>query len=171
MLILEDRLLLNDGSSIVNEDYAASVIMREGKVPDHIKVIDTPSTKRYNTMYHTNITSDGKENPIHAEFVEEFDIQTLIAQVVTVKRDNTPEDEHLERVRKEMLFFQDSDNMKFLCNVKKFIDKLDTDGIVWGGRGSSCASYILYLLKIHDVNPIKYGISFSEFSKQEEKDV
>jgi DNA polymerase III alpha subunit len=36
--------------------------------------------------------------------------------------------------------------------------------VVWGvGRGSSCASYILYLLGIHCVDSVKYDIPITEF--------
>jgi DNA polymerase III alpha subunit len=36
--------------------------------------------------------------------------------------------------------------------------------IVWGvGRGSSVASYVLYLIGIHKVDSIKYELNFNEF--------
>ena len=36
--------------------------------------------------------------------------------------------------------------------------------IVWGvGRGSSVSSYILYLLGVHKVNSIKYGLNITDF--------
>ena len=44
------------------------------------------------------------------------------------------------------------------------IDELKSSKTVWGvGRGSSCASLVLYLIGLHKVNPIKYGIPMTEF--------
>lgn len=51
----------------------------------------------------------------------------------------------------------------FRCIIY-IIDTFKQKEIIWGvGRGSSCASYILYLLGLHCVDPIKYNISMSEF--------
>jgi DNA polymerase III alpha subunit len=38
--------------------------------------------------------------------------------------------------------------------------------IVWGvGRGSSVASYVLFLIGIHKVNSLKYNLDIKEFLK------
>jgi DNA polymerase III alpha subunit len=43
-----------------------------------------------------------------------------------------------------------------------------SSNIVWGvGRGSSVASYALYLIGIHKIDPIKYNLSINEFFKGE----
>jgi DNA polymerase III alpha subunit len=40
------------------------------------------------------------------------------------------------------------------------------NNIVWGvGRGSSVASYVLYLLGIHKIDSIKYQLDIREFLK------
>lgn len=44
------------------------------------------------------------------------------------------------------------------------VDTFNKKSIVYGvGRGSSCACYILYLIGLHLVNPIKYNIPVEEF--------
>lgn len=46
------------------------------------------------------------------------------------------------------------------------LDYLKFNNIVYGvGRGSSCASYLLFLLGLHKVDCIKYDISPTEFFK------
>ena len=56
-------------------------------------------------------------------------------------------------------------------NNQALIDKFRNDGIVWGvGRGSSCASYVLFLLFVNDVDPVRFGINFSEMSKEVSND-
>jgi DNA polymerase III alpha subunit len=46
------------------------------------------------------------------------------------------------------------------------IDTMRKNNIVWGvGRGSSVASYILYLLGVHKVDSVKYNLHIEEFLK------
>ena len=42
------------------------------------------------------------------------------------------------------------------------VDFMRANNIVWGvGRGSHVASYVLYLIGIHKVNPIPHGLDYS----------
>jgi DNA polymerase III alpha subunit len=56
-----------------------------------------------------------------------------------------------------------------ILHVMKFIvDTLRENNIVWGvGRGSSVASYVLYLIGVHKIDSIKYNIPIDEFFKGE----
>jgi DNA polymerase III alpha subunit len=46
------------------------------------------------------------------------------------------------------------------------VDVMQENNIVWGvGRGSSVASYILYLIGIHCIDSIKYDLDFYEFMR------
>ena len=46
------------------------------------------------------------------------------------------------------------------------IDTMRKNNLVWGvGRGSSVASYVLFLLGIHKVDSIKYNLDLREFLK------
>jgi DNA polymerase III alpha subunit len=54
--------------------------------------------------------------------------------------------------------------------LKYLVDTMRKHNIVWGvGRGSSVASYCLYLLGIHRVDSIKYDLDIHEFLKGELK--
>jgi len=45
-----------------------------------------------------------------------------------------------------------------------FVDTCREKGVVWGvGRGSSVASYVLYLIGVHKINSIQYGLDWREF--------
>lgn len=57
-----------------------------------------------------------------------------------------------------------------LLNLLRFliylVDIMRENNIVWGvGRGSSVASYILYLIGIHKINSIQYGLEYNEFMR------
>ena len=46
------------------------------------------------------------------------------------------------------------------------VDHFRKNNIVWGvGRGSSVASFVLYLIGIHKVNPLKYDLDIKDFLK------
>lgn len=81
------------------------------------------------------------------------------------ERVETPEE--IERISQELELFE-----KYNCfNVLRFliylVDTFKENGIVWGvGRGSSVASYCLYIIGIHKVNSIKYGLDMEEFFKE-----
>ena len=48
------------------------------------------------------------------------------------------------------------------------IDTMRNNDIVWGvGRGSSVASYVLYILGVHKVDSLKYNLDIKEFLKDE----
>lgn len=44
------------------------------------------------------------------------------------------------------------------------VDRFRATSTVWGvGRGSSCACLVLFLMGLHMVDPVKYGIAHTEF--------
>lgn len=75
-------------------------------------------------------------------------------------------DEYKERVKLELSMYLERDMEKFLrfCIYLSVIIN-EHDLVIGVGRGSSCASLLLYLLKIHLINPIEYGLDVREFLK------
>lgn len=75
-------------------------------------------------------------------------------------------DAELQRVGEELLLFQERNMFPLLRYCKYLVDIMRTHNIVWGvGRGSSVASYVLYLIGIHRVNSLHYDLSIDEFLK------
>lgn len=74
----------------------------------------------------------------------------------------TPEER--DRVDAEFELFVQKGMLDLLCVLKYIVDTLRKHKIVWGvGRGSSVSSYVLFLLGVHKINSIKYGLDFREF--------
>jgi DNA polymerase III alpha subunit len=74
--------------------------------------------------------------------------------------------EELQRVGQELLLFQERDLFNLLRYLKYFVDTMRKNNIVWGlGRGSSTASYVLYLLGVHKINSLYYDLPIEEFLK------
>lgn len=70
------------------------------------------------------------------------------------------------RVKEEMVLFQQYELNQMLRCLLWLVSTMRENGIVWGvGRGSSCASYCLYLMGIHRVNSLQYNLDFREFLK------
>jgi DNA polymerase III alpha subunit len=75
-------------------------------------------------------------------------------------------EEELKRVDAELLLFIQHGMFDLLFYLKYLVDTMRANQIVWGvGRGSSVASYVLYLLGIHKVDSIKYKLDIHEFLK------
>ena len=72
--------------------------------------------------------------------------------------------DQLQRVGVELLMFQQRNMLELLCYMKYLVDTMQERNIIWGlGRGSSVASYALYLLGVHRVDSIHYNLDIQEF--------
>ncbi len=75
-------------------------------------------------------------------------------------------DAELQRAGKELLMFQERDLMPLLQFMKYFVDTMRKNNVVWGvGRGSSVASYVLFLLGVHRIDSLYFDLSVEEFLK------
>ncbi len=73
-------------------------------------------------------------------------------------------DAELQRVGKELLMYQERGMFKLLCFLVYLVDTMRDNNVVWGvGRGSSVASYVLYLIGIHKIDSLYYDLDIDEF--------
>jgi len=87
-------------------------------------------------------------------------------EIVGFLLDQTTNETEYQRVVEELDLFYQHDMVDLLIYLKYLVDTMKENNIVWGvGRGSSVASYCLYLLGIHRINSIKYGLDIREFFK------
>ena len=72
--------------------------------------------------------------------------------------------EALDRVEEELAEFEARGMTNLLRYMIYLVDFMRENGIVWGvGRGSSVASYVLYLIGVHRIDSIQYGLDWREF--------
>jgi DNA polymerase III alpha subunit len=72
--------------------------------------------------------------------------------------------ENYQRLVDELTAFKDRNMLNVLKWLKYFVDTCEKEDVLWGvGRGSSVASYVLYLIGVHSVDPIKYKLDWREF--------
>jgi DNA polymerase III alpha subunit len=80
--------------------------------------------------------------------------------------DHCSNEEELQRAGEELLLFQERDMFVLLQYLKYLVDTMRENNIVWGvGRGSSVASFVLYLIGVHKINSLYYQLSITEFLK------
>ncbi|NBP57757.1 hypothetical protein EBU71_14725 [bacterium] len=95
---------------------------------------------------------------IMPEFYKTLDIEAWLYNQIP------PWDDRNQRLRDELFEFEVRNMMDLLRWLKYFVDLARERNIVWGvGRGSSVASYVLYLIGVHKVDPIKYDLDWWEF--------
>jgi DNA polymerase III alpha subunit len=93
-------------------------------------------------------------------------VEYLESDIVTHILSLCKTEAELQRVGQELLLYQERDLFNLLRYLKYFVDTMRANGIVWGlGRGSSTASYVLYLLGVHKINSLYYDLPIEEFLK------
>lgn len=74
------------------------------------------------------------------------------------------DDERFHRLNEELAEFQRREMFDLLRYMIYLVDFMRENNIVWGvGRGSSVASYVLYLIGVHRIDSIKYNLDWREF--------
>ena len=87
-------------------------------------------------------------------------------EIVGYLLDKTTNEVEYQRVVTELELFIQHNMIDLLKYLKYLIDTLRENNVLWGvGRGSSVASYVLYLMGVHKVDSIKYNLDINEFLK------
>jgi DNA polymerase III alpha subunit len=154
------------------EALYTSVNTLEGVVVDCENVIN-----QYNSARQLNADRIPTLNKLEAteDTIEQFDkrnqsnwfmpdnycpdlIQQLYSMCAT--------DEQRDRVSLELELFVQHSMLDLLYYLKYLVDTMRDNKIMWGvGRGSSVASYVLFLLGVHKIDSIKYELDIHEFLK------
>ena len=99
-------------------------------------------------------------NQEHWQMPEEY-LQLDIAEHILSLCKSEPE---LQRVGQELLLYQERDLFNLLRYLKYLVDVLRDNNVIWGvGRGSSVASYVLYLMGVHRIDSMFYDLNPREF--------
>lgn len=163
------------GQIIYNDQDLCDIIMSGLDILD----LDSPTVDHDIDIYSLSKTLDldlqGWHHPCNDDIsVENFDQQQQrnwympsqyrdldIAQhVLSLCKDQT----ELQRAGQELLMFQERGLFDLLRYLVYLVDVMRQNNIVWGvGRGSSVASFVLYLLGVHRINSIEYDLDPGQF--------
>ena len=126
-------------------------LMMKGQSTTGITVDSTVQLQ--NTHSETDISMSVDEYDMmnqHNWLMPEEYKQMDIAQHVIDLCKTTPE---IQRAGEELLMFQERNLFNLLKYLKYLVDTMRANNIIWGvGRGSSVASYVLYLLGVHRID-------------------
>jgi DNA polymerase III alpha subunit len=127
----------------------------------HTTFADLPQVKQYHPYpddYSVDVFHKSRQDVwnMPAKYVDMNIAQWLLDQCKT--------EVELQRVGSELLLYQERNLFPLLRQLKYIIDTWRSNNIVWGvGRGSSVASYVLYLIGVHQINSIYYDLDIHEF--------
>ena len=127
----------------------------------HQTFSDLPKVKEYHRFpdnYSADTFHETKQNNwnMPEEYASMDIAQWLLNQCET--------QEELQRVGQELLLYQERNLFLLLKQLKYIVDIWRANNIIWGvGRGSSVASYVLYLIGVHKINSIYYDLDVREF--------
>jgi len=72
----------------------------------------------------------------------------------------------LQRAGVELMEYAQRDLMGMLCYLKYLVDVAKENNVVLGvGRGSSVASFVLYVLGVHRIHSLRHNLDFAEFMR------
>ncbi len=135
-------------------------------------------SEQYNTAVRTTFSSIPQVNAYHA-YPTNYSIDVFhqtkqslwnmpdeykqldIAQWLL---DQCKTEAQLQRVGQELLLYQERNLFPLLQQLKYIIDTWRSNNVVWGvGRGSSVASYVLFLIGVHKIDSMYYDLDIEEF--------
>ena len=144
-----------------NRTIKRALVENDIKFDDVLQLENSPELIQYNKL---DMTIEQFDNQMQSNWLMPKQYKTMdIAQYVLNQCQGEAE---LQRAGKELLLFQERDMFVLLRYLKYLVDTMRENNIVWGvGRGSSVASFVLFLLGIHRINSLYYDLSIDEFLK------
>ena len=72
--------------------------------------------------------------------------------------------EEVSRIDEEFIAYEEKGLLDLLRYMVYLVDFMRENDIVWGvGRGSSVASYVLYIIGVHRIDSIQFDLDWREF--------
>lgn len=169
------------GAVILTKDEVFNALY-SGKITDldEIFLDDTLEIEKFNNSVKKNFDNIGTIKVYQTPAISVQDQDKLNQQQWFMPPDYCPNlveflfgqcttPEQTDRVSKELELFIQHNMFDLLFYLKYLVDTMRENNIVWGvGRGSSVASYCLYLIGVHKVDSIKYGLDIHEFLKEKQ---
>lgn len=176
---LSDRKLWADGVSEVKPEQVPMLLER-GVPARKLAVTErTPDIVEFNRFVDSPI---GLKAGLAATFPASWVLpdrykyldlaEYLIGLAERVEQDHLYE-RRLQRLVEEIDLYTKLGYHDLLRTLIYIVDELQRHQVVWGvGRGSSCSSYLLYLLGLHEVDSVKFEIPITDFIRdpQESRD-
>lgn len=130
---------------------------------NEIKQLETQLGFKFLEPYETHFEVSDYDAACQTNWFMPNEYKTLDIEAWIWKQ-TPPWDPQHTRVTEELAAFKERNMLDLLRWLKYFVDTCREKNIVWGvGRGSSVASYVLYLIGVHKIDSIKYNLDWQEF--------
>ena len=149
-------IILSDPTKKLNNVFTEEIINLDQDI-----VNDLPKLIKYSDpkLSVTEFDEMNQSNWYLPNEYKEFDIAKWVL-------DQCSSPEELQRAGSELLLFQEKNMFILLKYLKYLVDTMRKLNIVWGvGRGSSVASFVLFLIGVHKINSLYYDLPIEEFIK------
>jgi len=165
------------GQAILSSDNLRELLL-QGKNISHLNVIFDEEIKLFQE-YQSALLSDAITfldapeekltfDDFHQKCADEW-IFPVVYQQIDVKTwllDKCKTTQEIDRVNQEYVLYEERDLIMLLRLFIYLTDFMRKNNFVWGvGRGSSVSSYILYLMGVHRVDSLKYGLEIADYLK------
>lgn len=166
---LNGRYVTDTGKVILKEDGIERLIVDQQLTSDitvertyetelfqeHLKKISTINVDFYQA--DTDIRNEFEWNT--PEPFKNMDVEAYVFGLCKTREED-------ERVALELSMFSERNLYPLIRHIIFLVDHFRKNDIFWGvGRGSSVSSYVLFLIGIHKIDSIKYGLSIEDFLK------
>lgn len=176
MLTLNFRKRDNYGNIILTDDGIVRLLYSGEINISELIAEESSDIKLYNKWAQIyddcKITTYKKPSVTISEFDKKLQSEWFIPDeyklidVTTFLLNKCQTDDEINRVKMELTLFKEREMIIILQVLIYLVDLMRENNIVWGvGRGSSCASYCLFLIGIHKVNSLKFNLDIKEFLK------
>ena len=145
------------------------IIPEESLFPENdcdIQAFNELSYKNFDDVYYKlpkelKTTEERKNTWFYPKKIDKINLDDYFNELVKAYPQS-----YKDRVKEELQLYKEKGFEKFLRFCIYFSQVMhEKDFVVGVGRGSSVSSLCLYLLQIHLIDPIKYGLNIREFLK------
>ena len=157
---------------IFDENDLFEALYKGQKLSSDLFVVPSPNIKLlqqqsglnfFHTLDDYDISVDEYDRTMQADWNMPNEYKTLDIEVWLAEQ-SPPWDPNYTRLQEELEAYKARNMLDLLRWLKYFVDTCSKENILWGvGRGSSVASYVLYLIGVHSIDPIKYNLDWREF--------
>lgn len=174
LIDLDDRIVTDTGSVVAKYELLLHRAFSGEPFVD-LPTVDHPDVHRYvrrsgkrMRIWHDDGKITGPSPNSYAwnipEEYQAVDIAKLCVDIAESR--GYTSDEYANRLADELALIEDRQMVEFFRCLVYITDTFRRENVVWGvGRGSSCASLVLFLLGVNKVDPVKYNIQMEEFYK------
>ena len=150
-------LFLQDPTRTITNALVDSPIEFNG----FLSLENLPNLKQYNNL-NLSLEEFDKINQSNWNMPKEYQTFDIAKWVL----DQCKNEDELQRAGEELIKFQERNMFVLLQYLKYLVDTMRKNNVIWGvGRGSSVASFVLFLIGIHRINSLYYDLSIDEFLK------